>query len=172
MIFLKPKRKTDDFLYLEIIRPLIENDQVRSMDQYVQHGEISCLDHSLYVSYTSFLICRRLGLDYSAAARGGLLHDFFLYDWHAPKATRKGWHAFTHPYAALENAEKHFEMSARERDIIIKHMWPVTLAFPRYRESYIVMLIDKYCAVMETFAFWQTQKILAFQRLLAIPSAF
>lgn len=167
MIFLKSKRKDDDFLYFEIIRPIIENKEVQSMEQFAQHGGISCLDHSMYVSYTSYLICKRLGYDFHAAARGGLLHDFFLYDWHKSSEDRPGLHAFTHPGEALKNAEKHFELNLRERDIIVKHMWPVTLTLPKYREAFVVMAVDKYCAVMETLAFWQKKKLLAFRSLRA-----
>ena len=31
-------------------------------------------------------------------------------------------------------------------------MWPVTKKFPKYRESYIIVLVDKYCAILEFFS--------------------
>ena len=31
-----------------------------------------------------------------------------------------------------------------EKDIIIKHMWPVTIRFPKYAESFIVGIADKF----------------------------
>ena len=40
-------------------------------------------------------------------------------------------------------------MSDLERDIIIKHMWGATIAPPKYKESYIVTFVDKYCVVKE-----------------------
>lgn len=134
--------------YKECIKDLIENSAVQSMDNYIQHGDISCLKHCINVSYNSFLVCRRLGLDYCAAARGGLLHDMFLYDWHVTRP-KEGMHGFTHPYAALKNANKYFRLSDKEKDIIEKHMWPLTVKLPKYRESFIVSCVDKYCAVME-----------------------
>lgn len=140
--------------YLSHIQDLMDHDKVRSMSRYTQHGDTSCLEHSLQVSFTSFRMARRLGLDAAAAARGGLLHDFFLYDWHEKKkdSGRQGLHAFTHPKAALANARAHFPLGKKEEDIIVKHMWPVTLALPRYRESYLVILADKWCAMTEVFA--------------------
>lgn len=138
--------------FKECIRDLIKNESICSMENLRQHGNITCLEHSIYVSYTSYLICRRLELDYRSAARGGLLHDFFLYDWHLTKPD-KGLHGFTHPYAALENAKKLFYLNDLEKDIIVKHMWPLTVELPKYRETFIVALADKYCALVEIIRF-------------------
>lgn len=41
----------------------------------------SRFQHSLNVSYYSFIICRKFGLDAYSAARAGLLHDLYYYDW-------------------------------------------------------------------------------------------
>jgi uncharacterized protein len=41
-------------------------------------------------------------------------------------------------------------MNNIEKDIIEKHMWPLTLRLPRYKESYVVLMVDKYCAFSET----------------------
>ena len=68
--------------YLALVADILEHPDVLSMEQYTQHGETTCLRHSLNVSYLSYLYCRDHGLDVRAVARGGLLHDLFLYDWH------------------------------------------------------------------------------------------
>ena len=39
-----------------------------------------------------------------------------------------------------------------EEDIIGKHMWPLTAPLPYYKESYMVSLADKICAVCETLS--------------------
>ena len=36
-----------------------------------------------------------------------------------------------------------------EKDIILKHMWPLTIIPPRYLESFIVSIIDKIVATGE-----------------------
>lgn len=142
--------------YEKCVKDLIRHEMVLSMKRFIQHGDINCLEHSLYVSYTSFLICRQLGLDYRSAARGGLLHDFFLYDWHMEKPYR-GLHGFSHPAVALKNAEKYFRLIEVEKDIIQKHMWPLTMRLPRYKETVVVLLADKYCAMMEIVN-WSSRK--------------
>lgn len=58
-------------------------------------------------------------------------------------------HAWVHPRIALRNAKKLTDINKREEDIILKHMWGATVAFPRYKESYIVTMVDKYWAVKE-----------------------
>ena len=83
---------------------------------------------------------------------GGLsCYDYFLYDWHVPSSSNRN-HAFKHPHYAYENARVDFNLNEKERDIILKHMFPLTVKPPRFKESYIVMLADKYCAVYETLA--------------------
>ena len=150
---MKKKLNTDTSNYIEFrqcINNLSISQEVNSMDQFIHHGNISCLEHSMSVAYRSYLVCKKLGLDYSSAARGGLLHDFYLYDWHI-KNSHIGLHGFNHPYIALENANKYFVLNKIEKDIIEKHMWPITLKFPKYKESYVVLLVDKYCSFFEIF---------------------
>ncbi|WP_212505698.1 HD family phosphohydrolase [Anaerotalea alkaliphila] len=144
----KPKREQLD-AYYSAVEDLIENAAVLDMDAFIQHGRITCLEHSLHVSFVSFKVARKLGLRSREMARGGLLHDFFLYDWHVTKC-REGKHAFAHPVIAKRNAERHFTLNEVEKDVIVKHMWPVTLWWPRHRESWIIIGVDKYCAVLET----------------------
>lgn len=137
--------------YLALVADILENPEVRSMEGYTQHGTTSCLRHSINVSYLSYLYCRDHGLDAKAAARGGLLHDLFLYDWHFYRRRRgERLHGFEHPRKALVNAEQRFALTERERDIILRHMFPLTLTPPRYKESYVVVVFDKYCSTMET----------------------
>ena len=150
--------------YANCVRDLISDNLVRSMKDFMQHRDSNCLDHSLYVSYNSYLICKWLGFDYRSAARGGLLHDFYLYDWHSQKPY-KGLHGFMHPRIALQNANKQFYLNTREKDIILKHMWPLTVAAPKYRETFIVLCIDKYCACMEIFKIGGRDHLIRIQRL-------
>lgn len=75
-------------LFRACIADLIDTPSVQAMRNVSQHVDINCLEHCVFVAYVSFLICRRMGWDFRAAARGGLLHDLFLYDWHQKEATR------------------------------------------------------------------------------------
>jgi len=134
--------------YNEYIKDLINLDDVKKLDSYVQHAQTSRLQHSVNVSYYSYLICKRLHLNSRSAARAGLLHDLFLYDWHTEKQP-EGLHAYAHPKVALRNAKKIADLNSIEEDAIVNHMFPVTITFPRYFESYVVSMVDKCCAVLE-----------------------
>lgn len=144
--------------FYTIVQDLISNETVQKMKFYKQHYDTSTYEHCFYVAYISYKICKKLGLDYKSAARGAFLHDLFLYDWRKSKKllNLERSHAFIHPKIALENASKLFSLTKIEKDIIIKHMWPVTMALPRYPESFIITFVDKYSAIYESFVFYNS----------------
>ena len=136
--------------YLAEVNDILDHPAVRSMEALPQHATgLSCFHHSVLVSYWSWRLARALGLDASAAARGGLLHDLYLYDWTSQRAPNGKWHGTEHPKEALRNASALFALSEKERDIIVKHMWPLTLVPYRYWESLVVSCVDKACAIAE-----------------------
>ncbi len=73
--------------------------------------------------------------------------------WRETKFTKS--HAWIHPRIAVRNARKITDLNAKEEDIIIKHMWGATLAPPRYKESFVVTMVDKYWAVKEASEPWR-----------------
>lgn len=136
--------------FYEVIRDIAEHPVVLQMKEFPHHCDTSCYDHCLHVAYYNYCICKSLHLDARSAARAGMLHDLFLYDWrtHA-RETGEHFHAMTHPRAALLNAEKYFELNDLEREIILKHMWPVTLPIPMNPEVLVIAYTDKYCGFVE-----------------------
>lgn len=145
----------DDKEFEEIIEDIIQNQTVQKMKDFNQHYDTSCFEHCRNVAYISYKISKKLKLDYRASARAGVLHDLFLYDWRKREDGRKGLHAFTHPKTSVENAKKLFELSEKEEDIIIKHMWPLTIKLPKYPESYIITIADKYSAICESCRYYR-----------------
>jgi uncharacterized protein len=144
-------RKPDREEYNNIVRDILENKEFCRLADYYHHNS-SILDHAKIVSWISYSLCKYLNLDYRSAARGALLHDFFLYNWRnhdIPDLAKEKFHGIEHPKIALANSEKHFILNKIEKDIILKHMWPLTLVPPAYRESFIVTFVDKYTASRE-----------------------
>lgn len=143
---LRPTRDEFNSLVVDI---MFHGEFVKLKDYFHHTGHI--YDHVSRVAYIAYSISKVLSLDYHASARGGLLHDFFLYDWRERKMqdASKSLHGREHPHIALENAKKHFELSHREADIIVKHMFPKTITPPRYAESFVVSLSDKMAVAYE-----------------------
>ncbi len=130
---------------------ILDSEGMNIEKKCIQHGTYSVYDHSLFVTSMCIRISRKLHIKVNdkAMIRGALLHDYFLYDWHEPtKANRI--HGFTHPGIALRNAEKVFRLGKIEKNMIKRHMFPLTPVPPRYRESVILCIADKICATYET----------------------
>ena len=130
------------------LEPLCSNPRVQEMRRFVQHGDTTTWQHCWRVAWFSYRICLRLGLDARAAARGAMLHDLFLYDWH--RTSMHGMeHATRHPEIALHNACEIADLSPCEQDIILSHMWPLTRKLPGSPEAMVVSMMDKYAATTE-----------------------
>lgn len=141
-----------------ILEEYEQHPAVQQMREYIQHGSVTTYEHCRNVTLVSFWLNRRLhlGADETQLAVGALLHDFYLYDWHTT-GTFHGMrrlfemHGFSHPQCACVNAERIFNITKKEQNIISSHMWPLTLTHaPKCREAIIVCLADKYCALVES----------------------
>jgi uncharacterized membrane protein len=144
-------RKPFEKEYYETVEDILHHEEFLKLKDYFHHNS-SIYSHVHDVAYFSYRICKYFKLDYRSAARGALLHDFFLYDWRnhdEPDLARNKFHGLEHPAIAVVNAKKHFSINEIEEDIIKKHMWPLTLVPPKYKESYIVSFADKYLSSRE-----------------------
>lgn len=134
----------------DAVNALLVLAEVQELRRMHHHRHVNRYDHSLRVARWSFLLALKLGWDAYACARAGLLHDLFLHDDTTGKP--EGWRgplAITHPEEAERNAEKLVELSDREKNIILSHMWPATRHWPRYKESWLVSAVDKAVAVRD-----------------------
>ena len=117
----------------------------------MQHGSTTIYRHSIHVAYVSLFLMEKwqFPMDEASLVKGALLHDYFLYDWHEKDGGHR-LHGFRHPAFALYNASKDFSLNRKERNIIARHMFPLTVLPPRCLEAWIVCFVDKYCAFSET----------------------
>lgn len=137
----------------EAASDILQSENFRATRGHIQHGSMTVNNHCMDVAKYSVAISEKLGIacNQRELIRGALLHDYFLYDWHS-KDHVKLWrlHGFFHPKIALKNAAKEYHLTDRERDIIKKHMWPLTVIPPMCREAWIVTTADKWCSLLET----------------------
>ena len=109
-----------------IIKDITENSSVLALKEHLQHMKGSRYMHCYEVAYYTYVVTKRLGLDYISATRGAMLHDFYFYDWRNKGVEgQKRFHLYRHPRIALNNAIQNFELNELEKDIILKHMWPL-----------------------------------------------
>ena len=135
----------------QLASDIFKNSNIFEMNKYVHHKHSTVYEHSLYVTkmsikYADFLEKLHIKVDRKSLIRGALLHDYFLYDWREPKHKL---HGFRHAGIAYKNATQDFNINKIEKNIIKRHMFPLTPIPPTKRESIIVCIADKVCAIHE-----------------------
>ncbi|MDR1805790.1 MAG: HD domain-containing protein [Clostridium sp.] len=133
--------------YTALVEDLLATPQLQSLEAIPHHIPTTLLTHVRCVSYLSYSLCKRRGGDLRVAARGGLLHDLYYYDWHDFSDGTHRWHGVLHPSRALKNATELLgEIDERTANCIKRHMFPFTPVPPKYKEAWIVSAADKICS--------------------------
>ena len=144
-------QRNDEKRFFRTLRELERNPQVRLLKKHRQHKGTTTFRHCRSVAVESFRLAQKFGwkVDEDALARGAMLHDYHLYTRQKQKINALR-HLLSHPKWARGNAEKVFDLSRKEKNIIESHMWPLTFfKLPRSKEAFIVTLADKRCALRE-----------------------
>ncbi len=140
----------------EDAQDILHSSNFRRTRQHIQHGTMTVNSHCMAVAKCSLYLSEKLAAFHIRCnrrelIRGALLHDYFLYDWHDKEHVQiHNLHGFYHPGIALKNASAEYRLTPREKDIIKKHMWPLTMVPPMCREAWIVTIADKWCSTLET----------------------
>ena len=139
------------------IREIISQSRLLETNQFIHHGSTSILQHNIAVTRKAYWLSRKLKWKISVKELvfGAMLHDYYFYDWHVKEKSHR-LHGYFHPGNSLKNAMKDIELTLIEQDIIRKHMFPLTLLPPKYKESILVCLADKLCTFGETFRIKRT----------------
>lgn len=148
MCTIKKEDITFDVEYINIVRDVLKNEEFKKRKNYRHHGNITVYEHSLKVSYVAYKIAKRIdSLNPVEVAIGGLLHDFYYEPWQEnhEKKKRGETHCFVHAFEALKNAKDNFPELLDEviEDIIEKHMFPLNRALPKYKEAWLITIVDK-----------------------------
>ena len=116
--------------YLEDVSDILTNREFLALNCFKHHYATTRLMHSMNVSYISWLLAKKLGCDAKAAARAGLLHDFFLYD---PKQGRpsRELQAFCHPKVAAANSKAISPKKKKKPYCLTCFLWAL---FPKPRK--------------------------------------
>lgn len=160
--------KDNEKKFHALVQDISSDMRTQQMKQFIQHGRISAYDHCMRVARMSYSIHMLLHMNCNEREliRGAFLHDYFLYDWHDgyEQVEDPDWifparyahhlfhmHGFTHPETAMKNADRDFDLTQKEVQIIRSHMWPLTLLHPpKSREAFVVCAADKIVSLQET----------------------
>lgn len=146
--------------YYQIVKPILEDKNFQKRKNFMHHENRSVYDHCLAISIISYYWAKKFNLDYRSAAIGGLLHDFYPNPWlshnnklvNKPKTPLFQKHGFIHAREAAQNAKKYYPDFVNEKidNIIKRHMFPLNIHPPKYKESWLITIVDKYVS-MEIF---------------------
>ncbi len=134
---------------------------------YFPHHNKSVWEHSVLVSFTAYRYSFIFKADHRVCAIAGLLHDFYPYAWQYsaklesidPKYLSKykqkvpffKKHGFVHAKEAADNYILYYPKLKDKKvtNAIKRHMFPLNIIPPRYKESWIITLADKKVAFSE-----------------------
>ena len=154
--------------FYKLTKDILMNNEFNKLKDIKHHG-ITRYDHSMRVAYYTYVVTKRLKLDYEKATIGALLHDFFTDEVASMNGIQK---LRKHPEYALINAKKYYDLSPMEEDIIKTHMFPVTFIPPKYLESWLVDIIDDIASIYERSYSMKTNLVANFGVLLIMLSNF
>ena len=135
----------------DLYQSLLNNELILRMKEIPMHRGSNCYVHSFKVAKESIkrALRRKKRLDYKSLLLACIFHDYYLYDWRKDKE-KKRHHASNHPYIAIENAIRDFDIPTQVQDIMKSHMWPINIKiFPHSSEAKILMNVDNLIAVKE-----------------------
>lgn len=143
-----------------IIKDILENEEFQKL-KYENHHGITRYEHVYRVTKKTYDICKFFKMKkIKETTRAALLHDFYLdsqlSEYNSAEKLNK------HANKALENSLKYFKLSKLQQDIIKSHMFPCNLTIPKYKESWLVTLVDKNVAAYEMLKYKVPLKVNTF----------
>lgn len=154
--------------WMLIVEDVLLHDEFQKRKLFLHHHHLSVWDHSILVSFRAFEVAKYFHADARICALAGLLHDFYSQAWISTPELEQlengkyttlmkekkpfyKMHAFTHAEDASENYIRFFPELKNKKitDSIKRHMFPLTLIPPKYKEGFIITIIDKFNSVHE-----------------------
>ncbi len=157
------KQINESYDYYKIVKKILNHKEFKKRKKYRHHGEISVYEHSLSVSKLAYTIARKINISFGKQifneydiAIGGLLHDFYYKDYTLVEEKKPLFqkHGFVHAKEAYKNSLNVFPqyINKKTKNIILRHMFPLNIMPPKYIESWLITIVDKYVS-MEVFPY-------------------
>ena len=134
------------YRFLRQFSYITSDEEFKMLKTETHHGS-NRYDHSVRVALKVYKLAKRFRLNYVSATRAALLHDFFIRSELGDVSDREEF--VLHPSVAVENAKRRFNISKKEANIMITHMYPVTKEKPTTKEGWLLTYADKVVSVRE-----------------------
>ena len=133
-----------------IYQSFLKDERILKMKEIPMHRGSSCYYHSFRVAKIAVHRAIKLGgYRLKSLLIASILHDYYLYDWRTNKELAKH-HGVDHPQIAIENAKRDFNISKSVEDIMLSHMWPLTIKnAPKTKEAWLLNHVDNVVATRE-----------------------
>ena len=136
---------------------ILNSEELRRAHAQTHHHWSTVGEHTLRVAMTSLTICyalKKMNVEIHVpdVVVGSLCHDLGILDRYQKYANDyvcSKEHAADSVKVAKQLVP---DLSDLSKDIIERHMWPVSGKMPNSKEALIVSLADKYCAVKDFVA--------------------
>ena len=128
----------------DLYQSFLHDAKILKMKDISMHRGSNCYIHSFKVAKLAIKrALRHKKANLYIILIGSILHDYYLYDWRIDKSKMRK-HLSSHPYIAVENAERDFDIDEPIKRVIQSHMWPVNFKdFPKTKEARIISNADK-----------------------------
>lgn len=134
-----------------IYQSYLKNKNVLKMKEIPAHRGSNVYIHTfrLVKAVMKKALKSRKELDLETLLIATIFHDYYLYDWRTTK-DRPYPHGKHHPFVAIKNAKRDFDISDKAADMISTHMWPLNpLKPPKTKEARILCNVDTWIALKE-----------------------
>lgn len=136
--------------FSEISKDIINTNKFNELKKENHHG-LTRYIHVMRVSKFTYKLSKLLHMDYISATRAALLHDYYTSsDLENIKEFNK---LNVHPSVASKNALLEFDLNEIEKNAIESHMFPMGKSLPKYKESWLLTIVDKSVATYEQLNF-------------------
>ena len=131
----------------DIINSYITREEFKDLKNYKHHG-ISRYEHLLRTAYYTYKVSKFFKLDYQEITLAALFHDYY-HDEVKDLPFRK--RLIKHPEYAIKNASKLVKLTPKQENIIRTHMFPITIKPPKYKEGWLVDIVDDIASLTDVF---------------------
>lgn len=132
------------------VQDIVENEQFNKLKKELHHG-ITRYEHSYRVAKWTYKIGKLFKMKNNInTTRAALLHDFYVNKNLVGNSVQK---LGRHPEVALKNSLKYYDLDNIQQDIIKTHMFPCNFTIPKYKESWLVSMVDKTVGTYEMLRF-------------------